>query len=85
MINIMPNFQVQTRTSAPIRIDRSAETFECSSISGLYPVGEGAGYAGGIVSAAVDGLNAGLSLAEQLGLCQNVFSEWQAVGKFMEY
>ena len=76
---------MQTRTSAPIRIDRSVETFECLSASGLYPVGEGAGYAGGIVSAAVDGLNAGLSLAEQLGLCKDVFKEWQTAEKFMQY
>lgn len=46
---------VETRTSSPVRIPRN-EAFECISISGLYPAGEGAGYAGGIVSAAVDGI-----------------------------
>lgn len=46
----------EMRGSAPLRIDRDAVTRQCSNIAGLYPVGEGAGYAGGIVSAAVDGL-----------------------------
>jgi uncharacterized FAD-dependent dehydrogenase len=46
---------IETRTSAPVRIDRNEN---CQSIStmGIYPAGEGAGYAGGIISAAVDGL-----------------------------
>jgi uncharacterized FAD-dependent dehydrogenase len=46
---------VETRTSSPIRIIRG-ESFEAFGIEGLYPCGEGAGYAGGIMSAAVDGL-----------------------------
>ena len=45
---------VETRTSSPVRIERNSE-FQ-SEISGLYPCGEGAGYAGGITSAAMDGL-----------------------------
>jgi uncharacterized FAD-dependent dehydrogenase len=45
----------ETRTSAPVRIPRDAETLCHVEISGLYPAGEGAGYAGGIVSAAIDG------------------------------
>ncbi|MCF8412015.1 MAG: FAD-dependent monooxygenase [Melioribacteraceae bacterium] len=45
----------ETRTSSPIRIPRDKETFEHPQIKGLYPVGEGAGYAGGIMSAAIDG------------------------------
>ncbi len=45
----------ETRTSAPVRILRN-ENFESLSVSGLYPAGEGAGYAGGIMSAAVDGI-----------------------------
>ncbi len=48
---------VETRTSSPVRIPRG-ETLEAEGISGLYPVGEGAGFAGGIMSAAVDGLRA---------------------------
>lgn len=46
---------IETRTSAPVRIDRN-ENLQSISVNGLYPAGEGAGYAGGIVSAAVDGL-----------------------------
>lgn len=46
----------ETRTSAPVRILRVAETFESINLPGLFPVGEGAGYAGGIVSSAADGL-----------------------------
>jgi uncharacterized FAD-dependent dehydrogenase len=45
----------ESRTSSPVRIPRDAETLEHISITGLYPCGEGAGYAGGIVSAAIDG------------------------------
>lgn len=48
---------VETRTSAPLRILRG-EDMESVSCAGLYPVGEGAGYAGGIVSAAIDGMKA---------------------------
>ena len=46
---------VETRTSAPIRMPRN-EDFESVSIEGVYPCGEGAGFAGGIISAAVDGI-----------------------------
>ncbi len=46
---------VESRTSSPVRIERS-ETLEAIEIKGLYPCGEGAGYAGGITSAAVDGI-----------------------------
>lgn len=46
---------VETRTSAPVRITRDAATLQHIRIQGLYPCGEGAGYAGGIVSAAIDG------------------------------
>jgi uncharacterized protein len=46
---------VETRTSSPVRIPRN-EALECIGVAGLYPAGEGAGYAGGIVSAAVDGI-----------------------------
>ena len=48
---------VETRTSAPLRILRG-EDMQCASCARLYPVGEGAGYAGGIVSAAIDGIKA---------------------------
>ena len=46
---------METRTSAPVRIPRDKETLNHIEIKGLYPCGEGAGYAGGIVSAAIDG------------------------------
>ena len=46
---------VETRTSSPVRIVRDAETLQHIRIAGLFPCGEGAGYAGGIVSAGVDG------------------------------
>ena len=46
---------VETRTSSPVRIIRNAESLQHISIAGLFPCGEGAGYAGGIVSAGVDG------------------------------
>ena len=45
----------ETRTSSPVRIPRNRNTLEHEEISGIYPCGEGAGYAGGIVSAAIDG------------------------------
>ena len=48
---------VESRTSSPVRIPRNSESFEHVSISGLFPCGEGSGYAGGIVSSAVDGMN----------------------------
>lgn len=47
---------VETRTSAPVRIPRDDDTLENPQVGGLYPAGEGAGYAGGIVSAALDGM-----------------------------
>jgi len=54
----------ETRTSAPVRIIRN-ENFESTSLSGLYPCGEGAGYAGGIMSAAVDGINVAEKIIEK--------------------
>jgi uncharacterized FAD-dependent dehydrogenase len=47
---------VETRSSSPLRITRDPDTLQSPAIEGLYPAGEGAGYAGGIISAAVDGL-----------------------------
>ena len=46
---------VESRTSSPVRIPRGAESFEHPGVSGLFPCGEGAGYAGGIASCAIDG------------------------------
>jgi uncharacterized FAD-dependent dehydrogenase len=56
---------VETRTSSPIRIKRNAE-YESINTSGLYPAGEGAGYAGGILSAAVDGIEVAEAVAQSL-------------------
>lgn len=53
---------VETRTSSPVRMLRNPDTFQATGIAGLVPVGEGAGYAGGIVSSAVDGLRVGWSI-----------------------
>ena len=48
---------VESRTSSPVRLPRNPETLEHVDVPGLYPCGEGAGYAGGIVSSALDGVN----------------------------
>jgi uncharacterized FAD-dependent dehydrogenase len=58
----------ETRTSAPLTILRNKETLISLSHQGLYPCGEGAGYAGGITSAAVDGVKCALSVLKQEGL-----------------
>ena len=55
---------VETRTSSPVRLPRDGTTMECCNTPGLYPAGEGAGYAGGILSAAIDGIK----VAEQVAL-----------------
>ena len=54
---------VETRTSSPIRIKRSKEDYQSINTRGLYPTGEGAGYAGGILSAAVDGIEVAEAVA----------------------
>jgi uncharacterized FAD-dependent dehydrogenase len=53
---------VETRTSSPVRITRGAD-FQSLNTPGLYPAGEGAGYAGGILSAAIDGIKAAEAVA----------------------
>ena len=58
---------VETRTSCPVRVVRDSETLQSISHSGLYPAGEGAGYAGGITSAAVDGVR----------IAEAIFAEYQ--------
>jgi uncharacterized FAD-dependent dehydrogenase len=57
---------VESRTSSPVRVPRDPETLEAPGIAGLYPTGEGAGYAGGIVSAAVDGIRVAEKIALKL-------------------
>jgi uncharacterized FAD-dependent dehydrogenase len=56
----------ESRTSSPVRIPRDNETLQHLQIKGLYPCGEGAGYAGGIISAAIDGEKCALKIAEVL-------------------
>lgn len=57
---------VESRTSSPIRIVRDPETWQCPGAQGLFPAGEGAGYAGGIVSSALDGINCAVAAAKYL-------------------
>jgi uncharacterized FAD-dependent dehydrogenase len=54
---------VESRTSAPVRVPRDDDSLESPDLAGLYPAGEGAGYAGGIVSAALDGINVARQIA----------------------
>lgn len=61
---------LESRTSSPVRIPRDRETFMHPVVRGLFPLGEGAGYAGGIISAAVDGL----SSAEKI---KNYIEQWK--------
>ncbi|MEO4006279.1 FAD-dependent protein [Flavobacterium sp. CAU 1735] len=56
----------ESRTSSPVRIPRDHESLEHLQIKGLYPCGEGAGYAGGIISAAIDGEKCALKAAESI-------------------
>lgn len=56
---------VETRTSAPVRITRG-DDFQSLNTAGLFPAGEGAGYAGGILSAAVDGIKVAEAVAQAL-------------------
>ena len=57
---------IETRTSSPIRITRDPETLQSLNIRGLYPAGEGAGYAGGILSAGVDGIKVAEAVAKSM-------------------
>jgi uncharacterized FAD-dependent dehydrogenase len=57
---------VETRTSSPVRITRDVDSLQSLSVRGLYPCGEGAGYAGGILSAGVDGVKVAEALARTL-------------------
>lgn len=56
----------ESRTSSPVRIPRERDTYEHPQVKGLFPCGEGAGYAGGIVSAAMDGQNVAKRCADML-------------------
>ena len=58
---------VESRTSSPVRIPRDPDSLEYTGMSGLYPCGEGAGYSGGIVSSALDGINTAAAVAGSMG------------------
>ena len=60
---------VETRTSSPVRILRDKDTLQHVRVQGLFPCGEGAGYAGGIVSAGIDGERCAEAVAAYLGVC----------------
>lgn len=57
---------IESRTSSPVRIPRDAESYMHPTLKGLFPAGEGAGYAGGIISAAVDGAQTAQKVAEYI-------------------
>lgn len=59
---------IESRTSSPVRICRD-DALQCPTARGLYPCGEGAGYAGGITSAAMDGIRVAEQIAGQFGPC----------------
>ena len=55
---------VETRSSSPVQITRDRESLVSTSVAGLYPCGEGAGYAGGIMTAAIDGIKCAIKVLE---------------------
>ncbi len=57
---------VETRTSSPVRLKRDANSYESINTKGLYPAGEGAGYAGGILSAGIDGIQVAEAVARSI-------------------
>lgn len=59
---------LESRTSAPVRILRDPETLQHPDLPGLYPCGEGAGYAGGITSSAIDGINCAEKILQKAGI-----------------
>ena len=61
---------LETRTSSPVRLVRNKETLVCEALPGLYPCGEGAGYAGGIMTAAVDGVRCAAELMKRYKPCE---------------
>ena len=57
---------VESRTSSPVRLKRNHDDLQSINTRGLYPTGEGAGYAGGILSSAVDGIKVAEALAKSM-------------------
>ena len=66
---------VETRTSSPVRILRDRDTYQHITLKGLFPCGEGAGYAGGIVSAAIDGERCAEGVVVHVGLSFSVLKD----------
>ena len=62
---------LESRTSSPVRITRDSVTLQSTGVAGLFPAGEGAGYAGGIVSAAIDGMRCADAFAVYIGNTEN--------------
>ncbi|MDB5023904.1 MAG: FAD-dependent oxidoreductase [Mucilaginibacter sp.] len=57
---------VESRTSSPVKVPRDKDTLQHPQVAGLFPCGEGAGYAGGIISAAIDGINCAIGAAKKI-------------------
>mmetsp|Transcript_37112 Transcript_37112/g.50229 ORF Transcript_37112/g.50229 Transcript_37112/m.50229 type:complete len:173 (-) Transcript_37112:215-733(-) len=75
---------VETRTSAPVSLPRDPLTMECEgAVGGVYPAGEGAGHAGGIVSAAVDGMRVACAVSNML--CQSGGKRKTTIGSEPSY
>lgn len=72
---------VESRTSSPIRMTRNPETLQSESVEGIFPCGEGAGYAGGIVSSAVDGINCAIAVAKRVFPQEEVLEETAEQGE----
>lgn len=68
---------VETRTSSPVRISRDSETLQAIGVKGVFPSGEGAGFAGGIVSAAVDGMIVAEAVLEQAVGVDGSSNQWK--------
>jgi uncharacterized FAD-dependent dehydrogenase len=73
---------IETRTSSPVRIKRDHTSLQSINTEGLYPAGEGAGYAGGILSAGVDGIKVAEALAKQMLTDLGLPCEKQAAEQF---
>lgn len=75
---------METRTSSPLRIKRD-ESFE-SNISGVYPCGEGAGYAGGITSAAIDGIKVAEAIIKNIDrILNNIYTRKERKYSWQKY
>ena len=76
---------VETRTSSPLRVSRDANTLQAVGAERLFPSGEGAGFAGGIVSAAVDGMIVAEAVLEQLNGAESSSKQWKESTKSVGY